>query len=281
MGKLFKVREWLTLEAAARHLTSVCEEEVTVADILQMVIEEKLTLSVNLVNHAKAKLGKVVRLQEAKTKDVPSPIDGTMMRYVGSLFLNKGQPITWETPVVEFDDEISTIDGVWDLAMVGSERLDIEHLFQQLTGGPDIELVYLDGSFLRKPDGTWAGLQENMLRNRSTNKKDAYFPAPGLPDDSSFVVRKEALLDFEQLLLDAHGQTPAPPDEKPLETKERNSLLAIIGLLADQCSLDLHTPSKTAQVIESAANLKGIKLASRTIAEHLKKVPQAMEHLSR
>lgn len=39
MKKLFRLREWLTVDEAARHLTSVLEEEVGPADILRMGLE--------------------------------------------------------------------------------------------------------------------------------------------------------------------------------------------------------------------------------------------------
>ena len=33
--------------------------------------------------------------------------------------------------------DVETISGVWDLAMIGAEFLDLEQEWQQLTGGPD------------------------------------------------------------------------------------------------------------------------------------------------
>jgi hypothetical protein len=59
-SKLFKLKKWLTLSEASRHLTGVCGEEVTEADILLLALEKHLIISVNFVNHAYAKLRKVV-----------------------------------------------------------------------------------------------------------------------------------------------------------------------------------------------------------------------------
>jgi len=45
MYKLFKLKKWLTLEDAAKWLTSILEEELTVNDVLQLVIENHIPLS--------------------------------------------------------------------------------------------------------------------------------------------------------------------------------------------------------------------------------------------
>ena len=45
-----------------------------------------------------------------------------------------------------------SISGVWDLAMVGAETLDIEHLYQQSTSGLEVTLVAIDGAFVMKGD---------------------------------------------------------------------------------------------------------------------------------
>lgn len=279
MGKLFKVREWLTLEGAAKHLTAVCEEEVSVADLLQLGVEKKLTLSVNLVNHAKAKLGRIVRFDEVQRKELPSLDGKSTVTYVPGLVLNgNGQtPIDPETPTVVFQEEVVTIKGIWDLAMVGGESIDIEYQFHQLTGGPDVDLVSIDGSFLHLPDGTWASIQEPFSKNEFSKIKEGYYPAGGLPENAPLVVRKEALLDFEQFLLDAHAQQREAKTGEDISTKERTTLLTILGLLAEIADLDISEASKAAAVIENAAAQNGLALSRRSIEEHLKRVKQAMQ----
>lgn len=60
-SKLFKLKKWLTLNEAARHLSGICGEEVTVADILRLALDKHLRLSVNFVNHTSARPGTVVQ----------------------------------------------------------------------------------------------------------------------------------------------------------------------------------------------------------------------------
>lgn len=66
-------------------------------------------------------------------------------------------------------------------------------------------------------------------------------------------------------------------EEKPLATKERTTLLTLIALLAEEAEIDLSKPSKAATALVSRAETKGIQIGQRTIEEHLKKIPDALE----
>jgi hypothetical protein len=65
LGKLFNLKEWLTVADAARHLSIVFGEDVTEADVLRLALDGHLRLSVNFVNHARARCGKVVGYEGA------------------------------------------------------------------------------------------------------------------------------------------------------------------------------------------------------------------------
>jgi hypothetical protein len=71
VSKLFKLKKWLTLSEAARHLSIVFGEEVAKADVLRLALDRHLKLSVNFVNHARARCGKVVPMEEAKLFEFP------------------------------------------------------------------------------------------------------------------------------------------------------------------------------------------------------------------
>ena len=59
-----------------------------------------------------------------------------------------------ENQVLELKEEVETIDGVWDLPMIGSERLNVEHEYQKRTNGPEVTFdSRLSGTFLRADDG--------------------------------------------------------------------------------------------------------------------------------
>jgi hypothetical protein len=63
----------------------------------------------------------------------------------------------------------------------------------------------------------------------------------------------------------------------PLDTRQRTTLLAIIGALAEAAHIDLTKPHKAGEAIESMLVDKGVKVSARTIGENLKAVREAMD----
>lgn len=168
MSKLFKLREWLTVDEAARHLSVVVSEQVTPSDILRLGLDGHLVLSANFVNHAQAKRGKVVGLEDAEWREIPPGLAGLFpglpekkgkpIRYLSSLNLDDERFLTLES-------EVQNIEGVWDLPLIGNERLDVEHKFQLLTGGPAVTLTCLDGAFVQRNAAEMWQLMESLDDN--------------------------------------------------------------------------------------------------------------------
>lgn len=185
MGKLFNLKEWLTVADAARHLSIVFGEEVTETDVLRFALDGHLRLSVNFVNHARARCGKVVRYNEAElmaaiaSGNLPTDLKwhtwppGAMATLRPGLPPEDAEKSTTMLMSLRIDDEryltlsdeITTMREVWDLPMIGNEKLDIEHLYQQLTGGPAVTLQGLDGAFVEGRDGQMCQLQEDFDDN--------------------------------------------------------------------------------------------------------------------
>lgn len=69
--------------------------------------------------------------------------------------------------------------------------------------------------------------------------------------------------------------------EKPVSTKELNTLLTIIALLCKEAKLDYTVSSKTADLILSTAADMGVAIGKTTIREYLKKIPDALESRTR
>jgi len=167
MGKLFNLKKWLTVPETARHLATLFGEEVTEADVLRLALDRRLRLSVNFVNHTQAKPGKVIPLSEAKT--VPGLFKEGQEPYEVVLALRLN-----EHDFLELDKKIVKLTGVWDLLMMGSEELDIEHKYQQLTGGPAVTLTCLDGAFVKAVDGTICQLQDSYDENEYQRGSEAH-----------------------------------------------------------------------------------------------------------
>ena len=166
--------------------------------------------------------------------------------------------------------------------MIGAERLDIERKYQRLTGGPPVNLSNLEGPLVSHPNGTWARIVDHYSDNEFFDKKnlkspynhsDNYYPAGGLPSDAVFVVRTSALQKLESYISE-----PEPDADRPIGRRERSTLLVIIAALAKLARIDVAKASSAAASIESQTNLMGVRVAARTIENHLKRIPEALEN---
>jgi hypothetical protein len=177
---------------AARHLSIVFGEEVTEADVLRLALDGRLRLSVYFVNGAYAKCGKVVSWEETEWFLAPplikTPIESRVQEKEPNSVLEcplKLKALWDKIPMADraeyfpfmrslhiddnrflnLNDEMTTLEGVWDLTMIGTERLDVEHEYQWLTGGPAVTLVGLDGALVEKPDRQHCQIQESFDDN--------------------------------------------------------------------------------------------------------------------
>jgi len=187
LGKLFNLKEWLTVPEAAKHLSNICAEEVSEADVLRLALDGHLKLSVNFVNHTKARRGRPIPftmeeyIQAVSSGEYPDDLkwhfgDGTLAKKLNPHLTDEEArkadvfPLSLNLDDKRFltlEDQIITLRGIWDLPMIGAERLDIEHQYQFLTGGPDITLCQFDGTTLvESEDGLYmCQLQEDFDDN--------------------------------------------------------------------------------------------------------------------
>jgi hypothetical protein len=234
MKKLLNLKQWLTVADAARHLSILFGEDVSEADVLRLALDGHLTLSVYFVNGARGRCGPAIPAEDAKvTIQEEDPDDWSHLtggqsadegevkvfsQWVHGLILGDGR-------VLEYDRETVLLDGVWDLTMLGHERLEIEQRYQLFTEGPEVDMRFRDGPLdhpiVSREDGTYCQLHEPYFADKH------YFPADTLPADSVLVVRTSALHDLEARLAE-----PDQRAEKAVERRERTSLLAIIAALA-------------------------------------------------
>ena len=96
---LRKLREWLTIEEVASELSTTLSEDVDASDVLRLVLDERLKLSIYLPAKTTARCRKL-------GEDAP---DAPWTR--------------------------RTIDGVWDVPMVGRGKSQIEHDYQWQRAG--------------------------------------------------------------------------------------------------------------------------------------------------
>lgn len=269
LKKLLNLKQWLTVPEAARHLSILFGEDVSEADVLRLGLDGHLKLSVNFVNGARGRCGRAVPIDDQKwtirqenpedwshLTGSPPTDEGTDEHQVFWCSLN-GLPLG-DGRVLEYVRETALLDGVWDLTMLGHERLEIEQRYQFLTKGPEVDMYFRDGPvdhpIVSREDGTYCQIHEP----RDTS--DRYHPADGLPADSVVVVKTSALHDLESRLSD-----PDQKAEKPLQLRERTTLLVIIAALAELAKIDVTKPAKAGATIESQTVLLGAEVSSRAI----------------
>ena len=313
MSKLVKLREWLTLEESAAHISSVLGEPASIADLYRFALDGHLTLSVDFVNHATARKGRWLKTEEVEFEFLEYDFLGN--RHDPPYAMPKNYEIrASEDDWIALDKPVLSIGGVWDLAMVGAERLDLEHAFQQLTSGLEVTLVPLDGVFVQRGEvvcqlqtdyddnecqpGSKAQKQEmekyiasHELSEDDTNKirakyeeareeylqqrkdqsrEDNYFPSGGLAEhDYVLVIRTQELTRFIQSLEDS------PPAEKPLTSKERNSLLVLIGALCREVSIDPNQRGVAPSLV-AMTEILGAPLTDDTVRKILSQIEGAV-----
>lgn len=177
LKRLSDLKKWLTVPDAARHLAIVFGEDVSEADVLRLALDGHLKMSVNFVNYATARRGKVIPIDEVNYREL-SPWVLSAITIPGL----QGEPVEVmeglnldDKRVLVLEDTLVTLDGVFDLAMIGNERSDIEHNYQMLTGGPPVELSSLEGAFVVSDGETMFQLQDRMQKNEAWAK---HFAAP-------------------------------------------------------------------------------------------------------
>jgi hypothetical protein len=168
LKKLFTLKKWLTLQEAARHLAIVFGEEICEADVLRLALDGHLKLSVNFVNHARALKGNVGPIEEAEYEDFPSEF----FPKISIPEEHKGKPIKVMKGinldgkrVLNLGKDVMSLDGVYDLSMLGNERIDVEHQYQMLTNGPSVTLQGLDGAFVTSDANTMYQILESYDDN--------------------------------------------------------------------------------------------------------------------
>ncbi|MEH6735473.1 MULTISPECIES: hypothetical protein [unclassified Shewanella] len=154
MSKLFKLKEYLTIEEAAKHLSTSIDEPVSLADLYRLVLDQHLTMSVRLNSHAYARGGQYITPQNSDLNSFQVDYNlATNAALENPYFLCLDDELqVGENRWLAFDKKVHVIDGVWDLAMIGIESYEIDKLYQKEVGGPEPTLDAINNLFLKRDD---------------------------------------------------------------------------------------------------------------------------------
>ena len=235
MSKLFELKEWLNLPDAAAHLSKVFKEDVNEADLLRLALDDQLKLSVRFVNATPAIACKTLSVAKTDFQQGLSISDRSSIEDALREALRTGREIS-------FGESIELLSGVFDLPMIGGERVWVENKYQHETATPvpvNILNAALVGSFVEREDGELYQLQLIIpidqpvegIEIDSLGKSFVRMASPFLnTDEYPLVVRTSALQEFQLRTSKSENA-----NEKTLTTRERNSLLKVIAALVGKC----------------------------------------------
>jgi len=183
-GKLFQLKEWVTIPEAAEILSSIFHEDVNESDVLRLGIDNHLTISVNFVNGTYGRIGEVVSLEKIEWKEVssfmdsgekiPENIKGNSKKtreFIQSFpkkKVMKSIPID-EDRFINFEDKVYSIGGIWDLSRYGGALIDISAEYYDTIGGLSYEYFLLEGIFVEKEGEKICHLQTSYDENPFTD----------------------------------------------------------------------------------------------------------------
>ncbi|NRA53744.1 MAG: hypothetical protein HRU23_06325 [Gammaproteobacteria bacterium] len=241
MSKLDKLKEWFTLEDAAKHISKKIDETITIDDLYRSALDGYLKLSVYFVNNAYGITGKLCDIDNQLPQDFDTK-----------------------------RSDVQNIEGIWDLSMRGLEAHLIEEHFVQGSSGLRLtqQSKYEHGILLQR-DGVICRLYKGFDRkticdpkfNESEERQRAIAEAPMRALENHLRINHPLLrtgrfgieyapcakfsdlgcvLIIKSLEVTRFIQSleDTPQEEKPLHDKERTTLLTLIGALLKEQNIN-------------------------------------------
>ena len=247
MTSLYELRAWLTLAEAAGYLYSRTGRDIKEDDFLRLALDGQLQLSVNL----------------------PQPV--TAIQDCGG---------------AELAGHRTQIEGMWDLLVKGPGRLELENRYRAACGLDYVKHNNRDGVFVTREEGVVYQLLSGWKEEGYAPKDTSVFPV-----GTVLGVRRQVLdavvASLASSSLDPEEQQPSQPGDttdpldRPLGERERTTLLTIIAALALEAEIDISKPSKAGGIIETRTIELDARVSARSIEDHLKRIPEALERRSK
>ena len=164
-------------------------------------------------------------------------------------------------------------DGYWDLLMKMERgkpgRRQVKHQLNQ-----SVSVKGIDGAWVARKIAGERVVRQLRPKGRPGDVTSAF------PEGCALGVRTKALNDCAKKL---KGQTPPKsadaPDNPPLGTRERETLLIIINALVRKSKIDMSNPTRAAKTIVAEVELFGGKMHWQTVDDKLKQVKELIKWL--
>lgn len=276
MRKVLKFKNWFTLSEAAHHLSLLLDDDVQVADILQLAVDLKLKLSVNFLRAVT-----VLKVSVIPKNDETPPFE---------YLVTEDKVDKDHNPPYHFqfydNSEVEVFDGICNVVMMFGGLYTVKQSIYALSNGLiDIDnpvksiLLEKSGAFYLLLDGTdqdgptikmeAVGVEYSLpvfkheLKGLNAHKNFTF--ASFLPLKSEFIVTKNSLEEF----VFENVQPDMTSNDRPLNVRIENNYLRLIKELALLIKgVNLNIPNQAAQLIIDSTD---IKLSSETISKYLRK----------
>ncbi|EKO3415605.1 hypothetical protein ACOIPL_001098 [Vibrio fluvialis] len=262
MSKLLKLKRFFTLKEASKYLSSAFEENVSVSDIYSFALDRHLTLSVKFNSVIEASVG--YEFAESELPYRANESNSFVSRFGSRIF---------------FEDGVMITEGIFDLSLFGREFMDLNRLYMQSIGevawecSPVDSVILKKNGFYYKLKGIESQIDEGphvVPEGRNLDRSESRVDCRTLNYYAhTLVIRKEELDRFISAQDDEAPVDPIPvEDEKPLATRERNTLLTVIGALLKEQGI---TPSDrgVASAIQLMTETIGSVVSENTIRKIL------------
>lgn len=169
--ELLKLKKFLTLEETTHHLSDFFEVPVPLSDVYGLALNGELTLSVRFINPTYGLKGRIIsgfdgdKFQLNTDLVTGEELDEPYFGYID----DDAVPINSENWFV-YDKEVRTVDGIWDLPMIGLERLEIERLYSSEVHAP--EPLYTDTYGIYLKQGEVVCRLQNKLEDSSVQEDE-------------------------------------------------------------------------------------------------------------
>lgn len=192
MESLLSRKGWYTLAEACLRLSKSFPPSMSEADLLQLAIEQHLTLSVVFSEPALADVFRPVVEADIEYRELPLPRgEGTIKVPANGevVYALDGQPYQ------KTDSQVHLAEGsAFDLAMIGGEAADVQDLFWSLHNKHREETCNLDGTFCRVE--TEDGPRLLRLMEPLNGHPGSYYPIGRLPSTAMLVVSLQSLQEM-------------------------------------------------------------------------------------
>ncbi|HYN53511.1 MAG TPA: hypothetical protein VES38_02255 [Methylotenera sp.] len=288
MKNLIKLKKWLTIDDAAKYLSTQFSEPVEPKDILQLALENDLKLSINFT--------KIIDVMEVAISPFSETTSEPSLDNFGHVnFEDKSYHVSTSPQLIK-------IEGAWDLKLFGGgeeyikarllnfleENFQVQHTISDIYIERDKKTYCLYEKHKHYDEKNSLlildSFLENIIKIDNTGLDDGYYkPMSTIPSHALLVVSLNSLKDFErQIELDNMQVSTNQKSivSESIHPKERNTFLIIIAALADKAGINIDndiSSIETAKKINRLIDGIGFSLKLDTVKSKLDEIPDALE----